>query len=358
MSTIPRKTPTTRRISWGLRRKFYEAAESQIKNGLPVPKVIAEFEARLRRRGHKTAASIFSAIRDDVRDGCDLAEAMAGSLTDLERNVLVAAERGSQEEKTGQLPGAMRLILDSTEMISKMRRAAMMSLFSPAILFASSYLSLAVIGFFVMPALKEAAPVARWHGWGTCLNITMTIFVGWPAPIVLGALTVYFGWTLWALPRWTGTGRTFCDKHLFPFTLYREITGFVWATSYVAQIRGRISELSALEGQIKIARPWLKSRLEATYVGVKYGGLDLPAALRRTGYEFPSPDLIDEIGAYAGFKDFTLKLDAVLNKYGNDLIRAMVFKTSLLSSAITVVMVAIGVIEALGIDSIEKLIGQ
>ncbi|MDV6321525.1 hypothetical protein, partial [Chromohalobacter sp. HP20-39] len=52
---------------------------------------------------------------------------------------------------------------------------------------------------------------------------------------------------------------------------------------------------------------WLASRLLAISSGTR-NGFDLATSMMRTGHDFPSVDLIDEIGEYMGKADSSEKL--------------------------------------------------
>lgn len=360
------------RLPWRVRQKFYEQAEAQIKNSKTPLAVLADFSTRLRRRGREKHALLVDSIHREVRDGRSLAAAMEPHLSDLERTVLSAAERGSREDGT-PLPRAMRLILDVRAMTDSMRLAMLLNFVSPTLMLVILYGSLAIIGGFVVPQLDAILPTAKWTGYARAMYLMGQLAVGWEAPLLFGTIVVYALWSVHALPRWTGVslhgagrgttrfglpGRAFFDRYCFPFTIYREITGFVWLMSYIALMRAGLSEPVALAGQINSASPWLASRLMPVYEGVKSGGDDLASALRRTGFDFPSLDLIDEVGAYVGFKDFADKLENVLNSYAQAIARRMAFNSVLISAVFSALMfLAFGVV-AVGSDSVSKLIAS
>lgn len=341
-------------LSWSQRRSFYEQAESQIDNGLTLPAVLEDFSNRLTRRRNSKAGQIVEEIRLSVVDGSTLTDAMGDRLTDLERSVLSAGEKG----EGGQLPRAMRLILEVREMTSNIQGKLISTLFQPAVYFLTLYATLAVIGVQVVPPLTDVVPIAKWTGWAYAMYLMGEAATGFAAPIVLGSVVAYFIWSLRALPRWVESekskARVRFDRHMFPFTTYRELTGFTWLMSHVAMVRAGIPETVALQQQIDSASPWLASRLTPILEGMVLGGLDMAAAMRRSGLDFPSPDLIDEVGAYAGFKNFTEKLEVVLRKYAKKLERKLLLKGLFLSGVFSALMYGAFFVVALGSDAISK----
>ncbi|MGR0117803.1 type II secretion system F family protein [Ralstonia pseudosolanacearum] len=338
-------------LSWGQRRQLYEQAEAQIDNGVTLQAVLLDFAARLKRRRKDAAALIVEDIHQQVRDGSTLTAAMGEDLTDLERDVLAAGEKG----KGGGLPEAMRLVIEVRELIDSMRLKLLQSFMTPGLFLVVLYATLAIIGMFVVPNLTGVLPLRKWTGWAYVMYLMGEVAVGWMAPLVFGSLVGYAIWSARALSRWTGSRRTYFDRNLFPFTIYAEVTGFRWLRSYVALVRSGVPEVAALKGQIATASPWLASRLTPVHVGMEFGGLNLAAALRSSGYDFPTPDLIDEVGAYVGFDNFAEKLEVALTKYAKKLERKLLIKGAVISAVFSVVMFCAFVVVALGSNSVSSL---
>jgi len=345
-------------LSWGVRRSFYEQAEAQLDNGRTLTAVLADFHTRLKRRHYKGAAKIVDQIRLEVVDGGKLTAAMAASLTSLERSVLSAGEQG----QGGRLPGAMRLILEVREMIDNITLKFISTFFAPAVYMVTLYATLWVIGSEVVPPLTGVLPVSKWTGWAYAMNLMGEAAIGWVAPFIFGSIVAYLIWSVRALPKWTGKGRlrgrAFCDRYVFPFSVYGELSGFTWLMSFVALLRAGVPETTALESQIATASPWLASRLTPILDGMKFGGLDMAAAMRRTGNNFPSQDLIDEVGAYIGAQSFADKLEVALRKYAKRLERALLFKGLLISGFFSLLMYFAFIVVALGSNTISSLMSS
>ncbi|SAL05235.1 type IV pilus biosynthesis protein [Caballeronia calidae] len=342
------------RLSWRLRRKFYEQAESQIANGVELTVVLEDFRKRLMARGRVNAAKTIEEVTRLVRDGQTLTSAFGDVLTPLERRLLASGERGSKEksERNKRMPEAIRLILSVRDLVGSMQRMLFSSLLSPVVLFLLTYATLAVIGLFVVPSLLPVVPLSQWKGSAYVMYLMGQLAVGWEAPLLFGSIAAYAIWSLWALPRWTGVRRAFFDNHIFPFPIYREIHGFAWTLSFVAQLRAGIPETAALENDIASATPWLASRLKPVYENVKYGGLDLAAAMRRTGSHFPSPDLIEEVGVYIGFPDFAEKLEVMLDRHAKSVERKFERKAVVIGVFALIVPLAAGLFVGIGSNGV------
>lgn len=338
-------------LPWKYRKSLYEQASSQLENELTVTQVLDGFSARLLRRNNKKAAAAVSAIHRHVRNGKTLVDAMGSGLMDIERSVLEAGEKASS------LPDAMRLVLEVHEMTARLRQKMLASFFAPAVYLVTLYAVLLVIGVDIVPQFADALPLEKWTGWAYVMYLMGQLAVGWVAPVVLGALVAYVAVSWYALSRWRGPLRAFFDRHFFPFTAYREIVGLTWLLTFVALLRAGISDTSGLEGQIATASPWMASRLRPIRMGLN-NGLALDDAMRLSRFGFPSLDLIDEVGAFSGFKDFPVKLDAVTRNYAKAFERKLLVKGSLISGVFSGVMFAAFAVVQLGANSLSSILSS
>lgn len=337
------------RFSWRFRKQFYEVASAQLDNGRPLTDVLKDFSERAQRRGRKALAEHVYQVYRLVRDGKTLVEAMGKDLSDLERSVLDTGERA------GDLSASMSMILDVRERTGRLRQKMQSSFFSPAVYMVTLYITLFMIGDYVVPQFANAVPVSRWTDWAYVMYLMGEVATSWVAPVTLIVLVSLAGWVTWLLPRWTGDNRVFFDKYIIPFTLYREISGYTWISSFVALMRAGVPDVDALETQIKTANPWLASRLRPIQAALR-DGLDLGAALRRSGYEFPSQDMIDEIAAYAAYRDFAVKIDKVCRTYADVLERQVMIKAAIVAGVFSLFMYLAFVLIQLGSNTISSMV--
>ena len=336
-------------LSWPVRRQLYQQASSQLDNEREITQVLADFRDRLQRRGRRKAAEAAHEVYRKVLDGKPLTLALGRNLSDLERSVLDSGEAA------GQLADAMRLVIDVRERTARIRRKLQASFFAPTVYLLSLYAALFVIGSYVVPQFTAIAPVDRWTGWAYAMYVLGQLAVGWIGPVIFGTLAVVAGVSVWALPRWAGTGRVFLDRHVFPYTAYREVTGFAWLVSFAALLRAGVPDIDAIASQIKTASPWLASRLRPVHARVK-NGMDLATALRASGHGFPSADLTDEIGAYVDFPDFAQKIEVVARQYADTLERDLMLKGAVLGGIFVGLMFVAFVVLQLGANSVSSVI--
>ncbi len=338
-------------IPWAARKAFYEVAITQVENGRPLTAVIEEFRDRLVRRGRKKLAAQFNTIAARMRDGKSFAEAMGNSLDDAERSML------SSGEASGALTKAMRLTLEIREIVGRVRRKLMSAMFGPAVYLATLYAVLLIIAIKVVPSFASVLPPSRWTGWGAVMYEMSRLAISPISAVVAAGLVALTGVMFWSLPTWDGAVRVWLDQRVPPFSVYRELTGLTWLLSFTALLSTGVPETKALADNARQAKPWLANRLIAIQRGMR-NGLDLASALRRSGTGFPSIDLIDEIGSYAAFPDFSAKLNLVAQQYAGKLEKRMTAASTLVGALFTGLMFMAFAVIQLGSNGISSQLGS
>jgi type II secretory pathway component PulF len=342
-------------LPWRYRKRLYQHMSNQISNGLGITDTLKEFRDRLQKRGRKGPALAVHRIYRDVVDGKTLVEAMQSHMTDLEKTVIGAGERG------GTLPKMLDLLLDIRERTGNLFMGMLSSFFAPTVYLIAMYAALLVIGIVVIPQFTESLPVRRWTGWAYVMYLMGEAATGWFAPVIV-AIFLIAAFVIWrALPRWTGEGRikgrVFCDRYVFPFTVYREMTGFAWLLSYTALVRGGLSNVSAIREQMSKSSPWLASRLLPLHIGLREGN-KLSEAMDSAGHGFPSLDLIDEISSYAKFGNFEEKIETVAKQHSERLLKVLLFKGVLISLVFSMSIFFMMATVQLGANSISNAISM
>ena len=327
-TTVAPGTDKKRKLASWHRKRLYEHMSNQLANGQGVADALKEYRDRLYKRGRKGPALAVHLIYLDYKGGKTLVSAMSEHITDLERTLIAAGETSAR------LKEMLDLVLDIRERIFNLTMGMLGSFFAPATYIVAMYAALMVIGFAVIPSLLDSLPIARWRGWAYVMYLMGQSATGWFAPTAI-ALVVASTIVVWrALPRWTGNGRikgrVFCDRYVFPFTVYREIKGFAWLLSYTALLRGGVSNATAIRNAMLASPPWLASRLFPLYVGIREGE-KLSVAMDQAGHGFPSLDLIDEISSYSKFGNFEEKIEAVAKQHSTRLLKVLLFKGVLIS---------------------------
>ncbi len=163
------------------------------------------------------------------------------------------------------------------------------ALFYPALLVVMLIAMLWIVGTFVMPnvlAMQARQGVAP----STLFAVLSTH--AWLAPLPFALL--YLG-VRWSLPLWTGATRVWFDLHVWPWTHYRRVQATAFLVSYAAMWGGGLAELETLYAIGETANAWLRERVLAIARWVE-DGRSLGEAMQSSGYGFPDPETIEDIG--------------------------------------------------------------
>lgn len=292
-------------FTWGQKQReaFYRRLAAMIENGMALAEALQILRDRAQRRfGSWRGDPDLLAMTDierRIRNGSTFVRAIAPWVprTDL---ALIGAG-----ELSGQLPEVLRVSIESGKVVKRLRSKIFVEMFDPMLFAIVGFYLIYVIGSQMVPAMKQALPVDRWPSAAKPLlpmgAVATSGLVGWALLALAVLMVVIFA----TMGRWGRTGirfRSMLDR-VPPWSIYRVIQGAAWVVGFSNLLKAGVRVSDALKLQSEYAPKWLKVRLEDTIVHV-VNGHEIGQALRMTGYGFPDASLIEDIQAFARFKNF------------------------------------------------------
>ncbi|AOI94139.1 hypothetical protein WS58_16595 [Burkholderia pseudomultivorans] len=351
------------KLSWRHRRKIYDIAEGLLGDGEKGKKgekklvdILKDYQTSLLQRDagswvtralrpNRKAAAAVGQIEKAVRGGRSLTVATGASLGPMERTIIGSGER------SGTLPSAMRMVLELEDMLADIRWQFASSMSQPVVYALAVYGFLLVLGGFVVPQYATFYPAEKWTGWAAVMLGLSKVATGW-VPLVVSALFVgSIAGIAWALPRWTGKGRTFADKYVFPFSSYRYVSGTAWLLTFSVLLKSGVIDKNALAEQMQFGSPWLASRLKPIRDGI-VGGKSLANAMLEAKTDFPSYDLIEAIKAREESDEFAEKMEVVSGKEMVRMKRRFVLTSVMWGAVLFVVLIGVVFILQLGVNDL------
>lgn len=337
-------------FTWKVRSALYRHMATQIENEISQIKALEKFQKQLVRRKKMSCVAVLNDVIRRMKDGALLSSALQKWVPVDEALTI------SGGEAAGQIEAAFTLLVDSKTRIAKVRRSAKKALRTPLIYSAATFLMLWGTGRFVMPSIAQATPASSVHGLASLLfaltaaanNILMVL----PA-LMIGA---GYGWLVWAMPNWTGRYRTFFEQY-YPFNFYRDVHGYVWLMTFSSMLAAGMSDTRILNDQTRLASPWLRQRLMVLRRKM-VNGEALSSALLSSGFEFPNPDLIDDIESMADFDDFPFRIRARAQDWATELESTVEDRVASLAFWFEIVMYGLMGVIAVGIISLTMQIGH
>jgi len=251
--------------------------------------------------------------------GLELAQTLNGWFSPIDIMLLEAGDRRGYESFAEAIDDVLALRGATKEMIGYV----LSSLFEPLVMLGSIYaLIVWLAGSFndQVLSLMQIDP-SRLHGSArTLYEIGLFSKTTW-AWIVPFMFLLLIGALFWSLPGVTlgkhvffvSHWRSFLDKYMPPWSIYSAITSSQWMLSFSKLARAGYSYEEILSRTAKLASPWLRTRIIAIE-RLYRKGLTLDRSMAKTGYDFPSPDVIQDISAFANRPGFEEALQVIANE--------------------------------------------
>lgn len=331
---VERKKRRVRPISQRTITLLLSTWTSQLAAGVTYTASTESLASRLERRsrgpGKKQAEHLRWLSSRFKNSGETAANVLAPYLTDTENMVLDAGER------SGDLGLAADRVLNMRKQGKQIKSALTSAMVAPVIYILTLIATMLIISKVVVPQLSGMLPPEQWAGSAKALYVSAQLVEGFG--LIYLAIGLVLTWLLikLSLPRWTGTGRILAERFFPVYTLYRDYQGTMWLTGFSSLMSAGMSDVDALGIQVRNSSPWMAERLgklrtllrngysladALLYAGI--GRVDKDRPERGTKFDFPSPNIVDEVGIFAGFSDFSEKMIELQHEWN----KALVHKT-------------------------------
>lgn len=292
-----------------VRLRLYRKMSKMLSNGLPLLKVLEELRERASNGGKKPGeplAVILDDCRRSVQNGRLLSEALDGWAPRAERMILMAGEQ------SGKLESTLISVVNVVQARKKIHAVIVGGMAYPLAILGMVLAYVYLFGAKVIPQFTTMMDPERWHGAARGLYL-MSLWVRDWMLLTLLAIGLLLVLLLASMPRWRGRLRIWADK-LPPYSIYRLMVGSSFLMAFSALQDAGVTVEKALMRLSHGAPPWLRERLDGALLGVR-SGLNCGEALRNTGYEFPSQEVIDDLCVYSQYKGFAEALQLMADEW-------------------------------------------
>jgi type II secretory pathway component PulF len=300
------------------RYKFFIKLSQLLKNGVTLDSALEQIARIAKRRRQNFMYKIYNHWRLNIANGLNLGQCLTGYISNSE-SVLI--ETGAN---TGKLIHSLEYTADMIQQKIKIKKAIIGAAAYPTILLVMLIFIMILASNMVIPTLEEFVPPEFWTGISYLVSVTAKFIRDYTIIIFL-SFSALVAFIIYTLPRWTGDLRTKFDR-LPPWNFYRIWQGssFLLAISSIMSAGIKLDEVSM--GRLsKQASPYLKQRINSV-VFFLISGENLGNALYRTGYEFPEPEIIDDLQIYAQLKGFDQNLRWIVKTWVDSLVEQVKIK--------------------------------
>uniref|UniRef100_E6QGR3 Type II secretion system protein GspF domain-containing protein n=1 Tax=mine drainage metagenome TaxID=410659 RepID=E6QGR3_9ZZZZ len=295
------------------RMTYYRRLAAQVENGITPAAATRQLAARTATRWnawkYDPDVLAMGEIAGRMENGLPLQEALKGWAKPSELSIIAAGV------KSGQVPESLRMVVETGQVVRRIRNRIIAELFEPALMGAMGFYLVYIVGTDMVPAMEGILAPDKWPAMARLLLPMGWFATSGVAPFALGAMVAVIMAILFTMPHWSGGWRRHFDK-LPPWSIYRVLQGGAWIVGFTNLIAAGMKMEEALAVQAEMAPRWLKTRLLSARMQV-VGGTELGRALQATGYGFPDPWLIQDISTFSGFADFP----RLLRKIGDEWMR-------------------------------------
>lgn len=298
-------------FNWTARSTLYQMLAIRLKIHIPETQILRMFAAQAARKKQTVIPQIIEDIIYRLNHGEKLVDAFRPYVPDDEYMLMYAGA------KAGTLPTALLLLCEAKGRSSAMMQAAMKAVSQPLMYLGIIFVFLRIMGTEILPGLVSG-PMAPKHPSSSqqVLVFASNLASGWSALIALGLL-LSMAAIVWAsLQRATGHFRVILERFP-PWSIYRDVQGYIWITAFLSLVLAKVPDKEALRIQAVGASPWLKERLDAILTNLTINGLTFPDSLLSTGFEFPSPRIIDDVEANWVSREGYLRLHETATIWAN-----------------------------------------
>ncbi len=294
------------------RKRLLRRLQVMARAHLPLAESISELKERAHtsRKGIQYAA--LSAIDMRLRRGRSMADAFAGWIPEIEVMLMEAGHRRGYEAFAQAIEDVLALQGATTEMIGRI----ISGLMEPVLLLLANYglvlwmASSFTDKVFAMLRIRPDQLTGQAHEF-YMVGVFAKSFWSWLLPLVFLTLMVAL---FVSLPRAKGSWRNVLDRAVPPWSIYRAIVGAGWMLSFAKLAEARYAYEEILQRTAELSAPWLRSRILAIEYWVRRGQR-LGEAMRRTGNDFPSRDLVDDVATFNMRPGFEEALDILAKEW-------------------------------------------
>ena len=254
-----------------------------------------------------------------------LQDTWADSVPPEDMLVIGAGERGN-------LPDALRFLAKVVTLRTTNRRNIKAAIALPGFMLVIMMIFQVVVALKMMPIMTEIMPAEEFPPMGWSLYVMSEAiknywYLIYGVPILM--LILFFA----TLTRWTGTARNFADRHLLPYSIFRDVRAGEFLMSLAALTEANVSTYDALSLMMARSEDWTRWHLARIRLSLR-SDHDITKAID-TGIF--SHEIYDRVCEYAERSNF----ESGIRKIGLTTIEEVALSITQRSAVIRNVMMAL-----------------
>lgn len=332
-----------------VRARVWKKLSTQISNKMQLEESLHMLHVQAVER--KTPlAELYKHMLDVTGDGYPLGAALEGLASREEVTLITSAQ------SAGRLAEGLDLAAKVLTAKSDIRKGVVSAVAYPCVLLGVVIVMMTVISLHVMPQLTLIADPRTWTGAPYLLWLQSEFIASWRG-IALGiGFACLLAIVFISFPLWTGRLRRIADRFV-PWSLYRLTIGTVWLYTVATRMRAGHQLSQILTDMVASASPYLRE-IVAAVLHHSRAGQDFGSALYKSGMNFPSSDIVDDLRIYARMPSFQENMMDIADQWLVEGVEDINKKAGKLKSAMFLLIISQLLLVALAVSGLQSQLGQ
>lgn len=237
-------------FTWRTRARLYRMIAIRLRQKSELERIMLLYIRQQERRKKTSVPRILNKVLHRMAaQGMSFAEALRPFIPHDEYMMILSGEKGDD------IASAMDLLCDIKTRVGRIMRAARSAIGQPLMYVGIIFAFLYTIAKMVIPSLlmnggmKMKASTSQ-----DMLVFASSLATGLNGVLILSGLVGALILLWLSLTKLTGPLRVFLERTA-PWSIYRNIQGYIWISSFIALVRAGMTDTEALTHQMQVATP-------------------------------------------------------------------------------------------------------
>lgn len=333
----------------GVRARVWKKLSTQLNNKMRLEESLRMLHGQSVER-RSPLAELYKKMLTVTGDGLPLGAALEGLASQEETTLITSAQ------SAGRLSEGLELAAKVLTAKADIRKGVLSAIAYPCVLLGVVVVMMVVVSLHVMPQLTLIADPRTWTGAPYLLWLQSEFIASWKgvafaigSVCLLAAIFASFSF-------WTGRLRRIADRFV-PWSLYRLTVGTVWLYTVATRMRAGHQLSQVLADMAEKASPYLREIVVAVLHHSR-AGQDFGSALNKSGMNFPSADIVDDLCIYAKMPSFQENMMDIADLWLVEGVEDINKKAGKLKSVMFLLIISQLLLVALAVSGLQSQLGQ
>ena len=332
-----------------VRARVWKKLSTQLNNKMRLEESLHMLHAQTAER-KSPLAELYRHMLTVTADGLPLGAALEGLASREEVTLITSAQ------SAGRLAEGLELAAKVLTARADIKKGVLGAIAYPCVLLGVVIVMMVVISLHVMPQLTLISDPRTWSGAPYLLWLQSDFIASWRGIAFGIGFVCLIALIFVSFPLWTGRLRRIADRCV-PWSLYRLTIGTVWLYTVATRMRAGHQLSQVLADMAAGASPYLRE-IVAAVLHHSRAGQDFGSALHKSGMNFPSSDIVDDLCIYARMPSFQENMMDIADTWLVEGVEDINKKAGKLKSVMFLLIISQLLLVALAVSGLQSQLGQ